>query len=131
MTGANTPAPASRRLEPGSKPALLVVDFVRAYLVPGSPLYAGVETARAAAERLLGHARAARIPVLHTNVAYEPGGAEWRRLEQVVVDPPTIPGGYEIVVTVPLADPEPPPPGRWRVLAWLDGHPPLVEWFGR
>jgi hypothetical protein len=72
-------------------------------------------------------AAAARLEI----VVYEPGGAEWRRLEQVVVDPPTIPGGYEIVVTVPLADPEPPPPGRWRVLAWLDGHPPLVEWFGR
>ena len=69
-------APASRTLAPGVKPALLVVDFVRAYLVPGSPLYAGVETARAAAEKLLGLARAAGIPVMHTNVVYEPGGAD-------------------------------------------------------
>lgn len=69
-------APASRKLEPGRKPALLVVDFVRAYLVPDSPLYAGVEDARAAAERLLGLARAADIPVFHTNVVYEPGGAD-------------------------------------------------------
>jgi nicotinamidase-related amidase len=69
-------APASRRLEPGAKPALIVVDFVRAYLVPGSPLYAGVETARAAAVKLLGLARAANIPVMHTNVGYEPGGAD-------------------------------------------------------
>lgn len=76
MTGANTPAPASRTLAPGRKPALLVVDFVRAYLEPGSPLYAGVEDARAAAARLLAAARAAGIPVLHTNVAYEPGGAD-------------------------------------------------------
>lgn len=69
-------APASRKLEPGRKPALLIVDFVRAYLVPDSPLYAGVEDARAAAEQLLGLARAAGIPVFHTNVVYEPGGAD-------------------------------------------------------
>jgi len=76
MTGANTPAPASRTLTPGRRPALLVVDFVRAYLEPGSPLYAGVEDARAAAARLLAAARAVGIPVMHTNVAYEPGGAD-------------------------------------------------------
>jgi maleamate amidohydrolase len=69
-------APASRRLEPGAKPALLIVDFVRAYLTPGSPLYAGVEPARSATERLLGLARAAGIPVMHTNVVYEPGGSD-------------------------------------------------------
>jgi nicotinamidase-related amidase len=76
MSGANTPAPASRTLAPGRRPALLVVDFVRAYLEPGSPLYAGVEDARVAAARLLASARAAGIPVMHTNVAYEPGGAD-------------------------------------------------------
>jgi nicotinamidase-related amidase len=76
MTGVITPAPASRKLEPGRRPALLVVDFVRAYLEPASPLYAGVGHARAAAARLLAAARAAGVPVLHTNVAYEPGGAD-------------------------------------------------------
>ena len=30
----------------GSRPALLVIDFVKAYLNKGSPLYAGVETVR-------------------------------------------------------------------------------------
>lgn len=69
-------APASTTLSPGRRPALLVVDFVRAYLEPGSPLYAGVEDARAAAARLLAAARAAGIPVMHTNVAYQPGGAD-------------------------------------------------------
>jgi nicotinamidase-related amidase len=61
-------------LQPGRRPALLVIDFVRAYLVPGSPLYAGVESARAACRRLLDASRAAGIPVLHTNVCYQPGG---------------------------------------------------------
>lgn len=69
-------APASKPLEPGRRPALLIVDFVRAYLVPDSPLYAGVENARAAAQKLLGLARDAGIPVFHTNVVYEPGGAD-------------------------------------------------------
>lgn len=76
MSDAPDRAPASRRLTPGRKPALVVVDFVRAYLVPGSPLYAGVEDARSGAATLLARARAAGIPVMHTNVAYEPGGAD-------------------------------------------------------
>lgn len=59
----------------GRKPALLIVDFVVAYLDPASPLYAGVEDALASNERLLAAARKARIPVLFTNVEYSPGGA--------------------------------------------------------
>jgi nicotinamidase-related amidase len=52
----------------------LVIDFVKAYLAPGSPLYAGVDGAHAAAVRLLQAARTAGIPVVHTNVEYQPGG---------------------------------------------------------
>ncbi len=63
-------------LQPGERPALLVIDFVRAYLAPGSPLCAGVDAARAACAKLLGAARRARIPVIHTNVVYEPGGRD-------------------------------------------------------
>jgi nicotinamidase-related amidase len=63
-------------LQPGQRPALLVIDFVRAYLVDGSPLYAGVEPARAAARTLLEAARRAGIPVVHTNVRYQPGGRD-------------------------------------------------------
>ena len=60
----------------GQRPALLIVDFVMAYLDPASPLYAGVEEALASNERLLAAARAAGIPVIFTNVEYEPGGAD-------------------------------------------------------
>ena len=63
-------------LQPGRRPALLVIDFVRAYLVAGSPLYAGVEPARAAAQTLLDAARRAGVPVIHTNVQYQPGGRD-------------------------------------------------------
>jgi nicotinamidase-related amidase len=63
-------------LQPGRRPALLVIDFVRAYLVPGSPLYAGVDAARDACSELLAAARAAGIPIVHTNVQYQPGGRD-------------------------------------------------------
>ena len=58
----------------GRRPALLIVDFVRAYIEPGSPLYAGVESAFESAKRVTAAARAARIPVIFTGVEYAPGG---------------------------------------------------------
>jgi maleamate amidohydrolase len=60
----------------GERPALLIVDMVMAYLDPASPLYAGVEDALKSTERLLAAARAAGIPVIFTNVEYEPGGRD-------------------------------------------------------
>ncbi len=60
----------------GRRPALLVIDFVQAYLVKTSPLYAGVEAARAGCEQLLAAARRAGIPVIHTNVVYQKGGRD-------------------------------------------------------
>jgi nicotinamidase-related amidase len=65
-----------RALEPGRRPALIIVDFVMAYLQPGSPLYAGVETTRDYAAQLLRMARTARIPVLHTNVRFQASGRD-------------------------------------------------------
>lgn len=64
------------RLGWGQRPALLIIDFVNAYLDPACPLYAGVEKALAGAVTLLTAARAAGIPVFHTNVAYTPGGVD-------------------------------------------------------
>jgi maleamate amidohydrolase len=64
------------RLRFGDRPVLLIVDVVMAYLKPGSPLYAGVETALASNERLVAAARAAGVPVIFTNVVYEPDGAD-------------------------------------------------------
>ncbi|MFE9104151.1 isochorismatase family protein [Actinomadura geliboluensis] len=60
----------------GDAPAVLVVDFARAYLEDGSPLRAPVEGALAAAITLIGAARDAGVPVLFTRVAYQPGGAD-------------------------------------------------------
>ncbi len=64
------------RLSFGKRPALLIVDFVMAYLDPASPLYAGVEDALASNERLLAAARAAGIPIIFTNVVYQADGAD-------------------------------------------------------
>jgi maleamate amidohydrolase len=60
----------------GKRPALLIVDFVMAYLDEASPLYASVEDALASNERLLAVARAAGVPVIFTNVVYEADGAD-------------------------------------------------------
>ncbi len=60
----------------GPRPALLLIDFARAYFAPESPLYAGVETVRDAAAQVLAAARAHAVPVLHTRVEYKPGGAD-------------------------------------------------------
>jgi maleamate amidohydrolase len=64
------------RLTFGKHPALLIVDFVMAYLDKLSPLYAAAEEALFSNERLLAAARAAAIPVIFTNVVYEADGAD-------------------------------------------------------
>ena len=102
-------------LQPGPRPALVVVDFVMAYLTPGSPLYAGVESARDACATLLHAARSAGIPVLHTNVRYQVGGRDggifFRKLpalrcfeagahpELAAFDPALAPAPGETVIT--------------------------------
>jgi maleamate amidohydrolase len=66
-------APAPVRLGFGRRPALLVIDLLRAYTTRGSPLWAeGVVRAVAALPPLLQAARRAGVPVLHTRVLYTP-----------------------------------------------------------
>lgn len=65
------------RLQPGTRPALLIVDVVTAYLTQGSALF--METAAAARDsnaRLAAAARAAGVPVVFTNVRYKPDGSD-------------------------------------------------------
>jgi nicotinamidase-related amidase len=64
------------RLGFGERPAVLVVDIVRAYLEPDSPLYAGVEDAVTSAARVVDAAREAGVPVIFTRVEFAPGGAD-------------------------------------------------------
>lgn len=60
----------------GKSPALVIVDMVRAYFDPQSPLYLGGEDVMASNKRLLAAARAAGVPVVFTNVEYVPSGAD-------------------------------------------------------
>lgn len=57
----------------GDTPALLVIDFMEGYTTEGSPLFApGVVSAVRESVELLAAARAAKIPVFHTIVRYNP-----------------------------------------------------------
>ena len=61
----------------GRKAAILAIDFMRSYTTQGSPLFAdGVVDAVRHAARLYAAARDAGVPVIHTRVAYLPGGAD-------------------------------------------------------
>ena len=64
------------RLTFGKRPALIVIDMVKAYFDRASPLYAGVEQALESTHRLLAAARAAGILVIFTNVVFQAGGKD-------------------------------------------------------
>lgn len=68
----------------GRRPALVVVDAVRAYLDPACPLYAGVEDAVASMARVLAAARRVSAPVVFTRVGYQAdatcGGVFFRKV---------------------------------------------------
>ncbi|MFB6451349.1 N-carbamoylsarcosine amidohydrolase [Bradyrhizobium tunisiense] len=59
----------------GAKPALLVIDFMKAYTTPGAPLFAeGVVEAVMHSRDLLRTARELKVPIVHTKILYQPGG---------------------------------------------------------
>jgi maleamate amidohydrolase len=73
----------------GTRPALLVIDFMKAYTTPGAVLFAeGVTKAVDNARALLAAAREVRVPIVHTNIVYRaPGcvdGGVWVRKSPVM-----------------------------------------------
>lgn len=60
----------------GRRPALLLIDMMRAYFTPGSPFDLGSDAAVTGCARLLAAARAAGLPVVHTRVRYRPGASD-------------------------------------------------------
>ena len=60
----------------GQRPALLLIDMMRAYFTPGSPFDLGSDAAVRGCARLLAAARAAGLPVVHTRVRYRPGACD-------------------------------------------------------
>ena len=70
-------------LVPGITPALILVDFARAYFDKSCGLFAGVERERENAARLADAARAAGFPVVFTRVEYRSpaeGGQFYRKV---------------------------------------------------
>lgn len=63
-------------LRPGRRPAVLAIDMMRAYFDPGSPLCLPSDACLESAARIVGAARERRVPVLHTRVAFGPGGID-------------------------------------------------------
>ena len=65
------------RLQPGQRPALLIVDVVTAYLTHGSPLFMDSAAAALASNRRpAAAARANGVPVVFTNVRYRTDGSD-------------------------------------------------------
>ncbi len=65
-----------RTLQPGARPALVLIDLVRAYFEPGAELYMDSDACLAEAATVLAAARAAGIPVVHTKVSFSAGGLD-------------------------------------------------------
>jgi nicotinamidase-related amidase len=99
-------------LPPGTRPAVLAVDLMRAYFEPSSPLNLPDDACLHSAARVLEAARAHDVPIVHTRVSYGPGGLDggvfFRKvpaLAQLVGDSPmgelmpqVAPRGDELVV---------------------------------
>ncbi len=60
----------------GQSPALILIDFVRAYFDENCSLFAGVDAELASALRIRDAARRAGIPVIYTKVEYQDGGKD-------------------------------------------------------
>jgi len=69
----STPTPFGGALGWGRRPALLLIDMMRAYFTPGSPFDLGSRQSLDGCAALLAAAREAGIPVLHTRVRFSPG----------------------------------------------------------
>jgi len=63
-------------LDFGKKPALLLIDFAKAYINPECGLYAGVEDSAEEAMKILDAARKAKILIIFTRVEFSPGGLD-------------------------------------------------------
>lgn len=110
---ANYAAAFDGHLPFGTRPAVLIVDVVMAYLDPSSLLYANAESALASCERLVEVARQNGHPVIFTRVEFEPGGANgglfyrkvpalqaFQRESPLGAFPPSLqPGPADLVIT--------------------------------
>jgi len=61
----------------GERPAIIVIDFIRAYTTKGAPFFGqGVVDAVDHSVPLLAAARSAKVPIIYTKVLYHPSGLD-------------------------------------------------------
>lgn len=102
----------------GVRPAVIVIDFIRAYTTPGAAFHAaGVVSAVAATVPLLAAARAAGVPVIYTRVLYHPSGVDGGLFVKKV------PALRLLVEGEPLADIDPLIPPRANELIIVKNYP--------
>lgn len=92
----------------GRSPALLIIDFIKAYTTAGAPLFAdGVVQAVAATVPLLDKARALGLPVIFTRVVYSPSGLDGGIFVRKVPVLRTMVEGAPLAEIVPELTPRP------------------------
>ena len=102
----------------GRVPAVLVIDFLRAYTDPGSPFFAeGVVAALRETGPLLEAARACGTPVIHTRVLYHPSGLDGGLFARKV------PALRKLVAGEPLAEFDPAATPREDELVIVKNYP--------
>ncbi len=92
----------------GSRPAVLVIDFIKAYTTPGAPLYApDVVTAVHETVDLLDLARRKNVPVFYTRVLYNRNFRDGGIFVQKVPVLKTLVEGEPLAEIVPELPPAP------------------------
>lgn len=76
MTGLEPDPGFGGLLAPGVRPALIMVDLMRAYFDPDSPLCLPSRDCLESASRVLAAARSQGVPVVHTRVVYSEDGRD-------------------------------------------------------
>lgn len=95
------------RMALGDKPAIIMVDFVRAYFEPGAQLYMGKDDCLHSAARLLRAARDAGILVAHTRVSFAEGGTDGGHFFKKVGALKHFVGETELGQIMPEVEPQP------------------------
>lgn len=92
----------------GTRPAIVVIDFMQAYTLPGSPLYAeGVVQAITNTVPLLSAARRAGIPIIYTKVLFHPSGLDGGLFVRKIPSLRKLVEGEPLAEVDPLVAPQP------------------------
>lgn len=104
-------------LTPGQRPAVVVIDLMRAYFDTDSPFCLPSTSCLDAAAQVLSSARAAGVLVVHTRVEFAPGGVDGGLFLRKV-------GGLS-----QLIGPEPPMGEVMAQVVPADGEPVIVKQY--